>query len=210
MKDWLRLGGLLLLVGALFLAGRSWSGSPVAGPPGKSKSRVAVINVAEVMRNYDRFKAFQKVVQGLAGPFQARDKAYRKESQKLAEEAKDKTITVERREKIEERLKQLQRAIEDNQAAGKKALSRKQDEQLKILFNDVRTAATRYAKDHDIELVLQYSDAVNPVEFESPQNIARKMQLGACVPLYAAPGIDISKEITAALNDAFTRRKSSF
>ncbi|HEY7428872.1 MAG TPA: hypothetical protein VH682_31870, partial [Gemmataceae bacterium] len=45
-----------------------------------------------------------------------------------------------------------------------------------------------------------YNDAVTPEDFMSPQNIARKLNTGALMPLYAAPGMDISQEVVNMLN----------
>jgi hypothetical protein len=65
---------------------------------------------------------------------------------------------------------------------------------------DVEAATRRYAKANDLELVLHYNDAVTTEEVWSPKSIARKAQAGALMPLYAAEGLDITKEIVAALN----------
>jgi Skp family chaperone for outer membrane proteins len=215
MRELLRVGVVLLIVGTLFLAGRSWSWSgpadthPVAAPLAKPKSRVALINLTFVIKNYEKFKAFQEEMKAAVAPFQEKDKALKSEGEKLARKRQDEQ-DAERREKIEEQLDKLKRAIEDNKKAATRTLTRKQEEQVKALFKDVQEAVARYARAHDIELVLHYNDAITPADLDSAQNITRKMQAGACMPLYTAPGIDVSKEILAALNDELRRRKERF
>jgi hypothetical protein len=52
-------------------------------------------------------------------------------------------------------------------------------------------------------VVLQYYDAdekTHAAEFWSPTNVARKLQASGCMPMYIAPGLDISEEIIEALN----------
>src|SRR5262249_46507016 len=71
---------------------------------------------------------------------------------------------------------------------------------MQVLYGDVQAAARRYAQAHDLDLVLHYNDAVDARDYWSGANLARKMQAGALMPLYAAPGMDISKEVIAALN----------
>ncbi len=105
---------------------------------------------------------------------------------------------------IEKKLKQLKRDLEDNTTDAKNGLTKKSDDMVVILYKEVHSAAQRYAKAHDLELVLHYNDAddkTEPASFWSSANVARKMQAGACVPLYIAPGMDISLEIVAAMND---------
>ena len=95
----------------------------------------------------------------------------------------------------------LAKEREENSNAAKKVLGKKSDEQMVGLYKEVRAAAQKYAQEHHIELMLHYNDmASDDPELDNPMNIARKIQIGGCVPLYSAPGIDVSKEILAALN----------
>ena len=55
----------------------------------------------------------------------------------------------------------------------------------------------------NFELVLHYNDALTNEDYWSPANIMRKMQAGACMPLYAMPGMDISGPIVQTLNASY-------
>jgi hypothetical protein len=79
---------------------------------------------------------------------------------------------------------------------------KKQEEQLKILYMDVRSTAERYALAHNFDMVLHYNDAPSEPEFSSAQNIARKMQ-APLFPLYSTKGMDISAEVVGTLNQAY-------
>jgi hypothetical protein len=65
---------------------------------------------------------------------------------------------------------------------------------------DVMEASQDYAAAHDLDVVLQYNDAINKEDFFSPQNIARKMKEGALMPVYWKPDMDISMALVAILN----------
>jgi hypothetical protein len=97
-------------------------------------------------------------------------------------------------------MKDLQRHLEDNKNDAQKTLVKKQEEQLRILYMDVRNVVDRYAQAHGFDMVLHYNDAVEQQDYWSAQNIARKMQAGALVPMYFAAGLDISGNIIATLN----------
>ena len=82
----------------------------------------------------------------------------------------------------------------------KMKLGKRSDDEMKILFMDVYDAAQRYAASHDFELVLHYNDAVTEADFLSAQNIARKLNTGALMPLYYQRSMDISMDVVRMLN----------
>src|SRR5262249_50879236 len=118
----------------------------------------------------------------------------------LSREAALPETTEARRAAIEKEKKALQREAEGWKAKFQEALAKMQEKQMQVLYGDVQAAARRYAQAHDLDLVLHYNDAVDARDYWSGANLARKMQAGALMPLYAAPGMDISKEVIAALN----------
>jgi Skp family chaperone for outer membrane proteins len=109
-------------------------------------------------------------------------------------------LAAETRDKLERDIRVARRLLEDDQEEARRKLTKLTDEQTIALYKRVREAATRYARANDLELVLHYNDATAPADLDIPANIHRKMQAPGCTPLYAAPGIDISKEIVAVLN----------
>src|SRR5262249_8351286 len=162
--------------------------------------RVAVVNLTYVIKNYEKFAVFQLDLKEAVKPYQKKDERMKKEAEALQKEVASADTTEERKAGIQKKLKVLQRELEDNKTEAQTFLGKKQQMQLKVLYEDVESATRRYARAHDLELVLHYNDGVTRAELLSPQNITRKMQQGGCMPLYAAPGVDISKEIATALN----------
>jgi Skp family chaperone for outer membrane proteins len=79
-------------------------------------------------------------------------------------------------------------------------LGKKSEEEIRTLYKDVSEVVREHATARGIDLVLQYNDATTAEDFMSSQNIARKLQTGALMPLYAVEGLDISDEILAILN----------
>jgi Skp family chaperone for outer membrane proteins len=205
MRDLLRGGGVLLLLGVLVLTGRSWSDARPAPP--RPQARVAVVNLTYVLKHYEKFPVFQQDLKEAVKPYQKKDEELKKKAEALTKGAASPNTTEERKAAIEKKLKVLQRELEDNKTEAQALLSKKQEKQLKVLYEDVESATRRYARAHDIELVLHYNDAVTRADLYHPNNITRKMQQGGCMPLYSAPGVDISKEIARALNEALRRRE---
>ncbi len=205
MKKTVLAAGGLIALGVMCYVSRSWGQQ--TSPAGQNrptqtaaepKTRIALLNLTYVIKNYLKYQNFQKEIKSQIEPFQKRDSELRKQLEELRKKAE--TAKPSEREALEREAKEIQRKLEDNAAEIKGALGKKSDDEMKILFTDVFDAARRYAAAHEFELVLHYNDAVTPEDFMSPQNIARKLNTGALMPLYAAPGMDISREIVEMLN----------
>jgi Skp family chaperone for outer membrane proteins len=195
-------GGLLAL-GAVLYAGRLGAQQGAAPAPAAApapRTRVALLNLTYVMKNYAKFITFQEEMKKSFTPFQQFERDKKAAAETLSKEAQDPKTAESRRDDLVKQLKGIQRELEDNKAAAQAFLGKKGDEQMKILYLDIMEAAQRYARAHDFELVLHYNDATTREDFLSPQNIARKLQAGALMPLYAVAGLDISKEVVEALN----------
>jgi Skp family chaperone for outer membrane proteins len=190
--------GVAVYVGTL---GAQQGGAPAARPA--PSTRIALLNLSHVIKNYDKYKAFQEELKTVVQPFEKRQADTKAEGENLAKEKGNPNTAPARREQIDQRLRELQRIMEDNQAEVQKILIKKQEEQLKILYMDVRAISERHAQAHNYEMVLHYNDHVKPEDYWSAANIARKMQAGALMPMYYVAGLDISQEVINALNATY-------
>lgn len=109
-------------------------------------------------------------------------------------------------EDLEEEAKKIQRDLEENRAEAKRKLGKRSDEEMRILFLDVYDAAQRYASKHELDLVMHYNDAITKEDYLSSQNIVRKLQNVALMPIYTSTGIDITKEIAESLNRSMHKK----
>jgi Skp family chaperone for outer membrane proteins len=173
------------------------SNQPKAATP---TTKVAIMNLTYVVNNYDKFKTFKEEIKQAVDPFQKKDEEYKKSGEKYAKEAQAPTTTAARREEIEAELKKLQRQVEDNKNEAQKAVGKKQEQQLFILYSDVWNVVKRVAEVRGYEMVLHYNDTTEQKEMWSAPNIARKMQAGALMPIYYNPELDISKYVLDNLN----------
>jgi Skp family chaperone for outer membrane proteins len=197
-----RAGCVVLVLSALGFVSRSWS--EVTKQPPAPRSKVAMVNLMQVIKNYKKFTAFQEDIKSEIEPFQKRDKEYKTQIEDLAKDLKDGELTADAREEIEAKLRKLRNKMEDNSEKAKKLLSKSNDKQMLTLYKEVHKAVGDYAKAHDLELVFHYNDAAEDSdEYWTPANVARKMQAGSAMPVYMAPGLDITKEIIKILNDKF-------
>lgn len=205
MRVLLWTSGLIVLLAALVAVGRLSAG----GDENKNEepqTRIGLVNLTYVIKNYDKYKDFQEEIRDIIAPFQQKDAQLREkieqlrlEGQQLSEQAsrggKQADAAAKKLKTVEKKGKQFVREMEDNQAEAKLHLAKRSDDEMKILFLDVLEAVKRYSNSHDLDAVLHYNDALTRDELFSGQNIARKLNTGALMPLISAPGIDISKDI---------------
>jgi Skp family chaperone for outer membrane proteins len=194
--------GAALYIGSVWAQTGTRPGTP-APASAEPRTRVALINLTYVIKHYQKYDAFQNELKVAVKPYQDKDTGHKSEAEKLAKEMADPKTTAEKREANEKRLRELQRLIEDNKNDAQKVLAKKGEEQLKILYMDVRGVVERYAQSHNFEMVLHYNDAITTQDYWSAQNISRKMQIGALMPMYSAKGMDISAEIVGTLNASY-------
>jgi Skp family chaperone for outer membrane proteins len=164
------------------------------------RTRIGLLNLTYVIKNYEKFKTFQQEILEAFKPYQETDQTKKKKLEDLSKEANKPETPEARRLELAKQIKDLQREINDGKVTAKKAMEKKGAEQMKVLYLDIMDAATRHARSHDFEMVLHYNEATTKEDFYSTENVARKLQAGTLLPLYAAPGLDISQEVVEALN----------
>ncbi|HWG46032.1 MAG TPA: OmpH family outer membrane protein [Gemmataceae bacterium] len=198
-------GGLVAL-GVLCYAGSIWAQAQQAGSPAPAaaapRTRIALLNLTFVIKNYQKYTHFQDEIKRAVAPFQGKMVELQKRAEELhaKSEAAIKAGQPMPREEYERQMTELKRKKEDIDAEAKLAIGKKNDDEMKVLYLDVVQAAQGYAQSRDFDLVLHYNDATTSEEYVSVQNIARKLNSGALMPLYAGAGMDISKEVVALLN----------
>ncbi len=186
--------------------------------PAEPQTRIACFNLARTIRNYTKFRDIQEEIRDLAAPFQQRDAALQRKMAKLREEAQElmqhandseKTAALlpKKKELLEARANKIRRDQEDLRSEMQQKLNKRSDEAMREVFLDVARVVECHALEHDLDLVLQYNDAIDRSELFSPKNLARKMNDGPLQLMTTVPGIDISKEVSDRLNREY-RNKS--
>src|SRR5262249_25095506 len=148
------------------------------------RTRIALINLAYVIKNYKKTETFQSEIKAEIKSFEGRAQAKQTQLEQLAKHASDPAVPTQQREADSAEITKLKREIEDLQNETKKLLGKKNDEQMVILYREIQDAAQRYAVAHNYDLVLHYIDAVTQADYYSPGAIARKLQSSACMPMY--------------------------
>jgi Skp family chaperone for outer membrane proteins len=205
MRAVLWMSGVVVALAVVIGTSRLWAESK-ANNRAAPRTRIAIVNLTYVIKNYDKYKQFQEEMKALIGPIQKRDAELREQFKELRDKAEKLNKSTAKNEKsgekkeLEEKAREIQKQLTEIGEETKKKLAKRSDEEMKTLFKDVEEAARDYAGAHDIDLVLQYNDAITKEDYYSGQNIARKLSASGLMPLYVSEGMDISKDILDNLN----------
>jgi Skp family chaperone for outer membrane proteins len=200
--------GALAALGLCVYVGNLWAEGTdaAAARTTPTRTRIALFNLAYVVKYYKKNEDFQKEMQKELQKFQDKHNKLNKQFTKLSEEVRDPKTTAERKDQLGKQLTALKRDIEDNQNEAKKIVGKKGGDHLVALYREIYSAAHRYALAHNFELVMHYNDAVEKKDYNGPANIDRKMRTGACMPIYMAGGMEISQQLVIALNASYKRQ----
>jgi Skp family chaperone for outer membrane proteins len=162
-------------------------------------TRVAIINLQQVIKQYRKWTDFEQNYKNAYQYYNAEFEKRKTQGVSLKSQL-DKTADDATKDKIQQQLKDLERQVQDLGETAKKQLGKMRDEQAVQIYREVEEAVQHYARANDIEMVLHYNDAIVPADMYNAVNIERKLQTGACMPMYSAPGMNITDTIAMMLN----------
>jgi Skp family chaperone for outer membrane proteins len=186
--------------------------APAAGTPAapQPQTKVAVLNLSYVIKNYKKWEAFQADYKKKLEGFDAQLKPMKDDYEKYEKEIKKPEVSAATKEDYGKKMREIQRVMQDKAEDYKKVLAEFEANSFTTIYNDVKYWTERYARAKGIELVMHYNDGTTEAEVNAATNIGRKMGQGACFPLYVAEGMDISKQVVAYLNQAVTSAPTNY
>jgi Skp family chaperone for outer membrane proteins len=193
--------GVMTLAGAMGVLSLGQAQNPP--PAGAPQTKVALINLMQVFKDYNKVTAFANDNKTTMQPYQDKAKFIHTQVEAHTKALEDKNLIEAKRIEYEKNLKGYQRQWEDLQIEAKQVFSKKNEEQMLIVYKEIMDVAERYAAAHGFELVMHYNDLPKTSsDYYSPGNVSRKLQAGACMPMVIHPNLDITSGVVATLNGA--------
>ncbi|MGE3807738.1 MAG: OmpH family outer membrane protein [Gemmataceae bacterium] len=197
----LALGAITIYLGSQLMAQYPPTGGrpPQVPQAGQVAPRIAVLNLGQVIRNYEKYKRAQLEMKSVADRYQADYEKMKAEASRIQVQLQDPKVSAQQREQYEKRIRDLQRDIQDKAEEAKKDLGKREFDILVATYKEVRDVVTTYARSSGIDMVMHYNDGVQEDEF-LPPIFSRKLSNGACFPMYVIPQMDITNSIVDLLN----------
>jgi Skp family chaperone for outer membrane proteins len=193
--------GLATLAAVVSWSVRGWAQAPTAPHP--LQTRIGLLNMVQVLKNYKKFQAMEQSIKKRAEELEKTLVPYQNELNAIRtayNDAKNPPSQAER-ERLEVRMKQKTLELQLKEEEAKKELIKMNGEAAVTIYKEVEDAVNLYARSNNLELVMFYNDAVTAEDYYHPANLQRKLtQPAAVMPLFVAPGMDISNAIVTNLN----------
>lgn len=193
------LGGLIYVGTQLWAQTGGYAPPAAQAPAAAPQTRIALINLSMVMKNYRKFQAVQAELASKQSTFKVAYETYNKDMVAKQTEGNNPATTAARRDQLAKDIKDLQRKIQDLDEDAKKALTELQAQRMVQLYKEIEDAVAAHAKPRGIELVLHYGDGIGQDKY-LPAFLGRRVANGACMPIYNVPGMDITDAVTNLLN----------
>jgi Skp family chaperone for outer membrane proteins len=195
--------GVLVLGVVVYAGSRLWAQNTAgAARPAAPTTRIGLINLPYVIKNYDKYKTFMKQMLEEEKNYAEQIKS-KKDQQEAKSKALQSTLDAAKKDALETEIRNLQRDVEDLAAKARREMNKKGADMMVVVYKEIRDAAYRHAGSNNFDVVMHFADGTTPEEMNSPQAIVPKMQAGGCIPLYWNPALDISGHVLYALNTAY-------
>ncbi len=171
----------------------------VQAPPQRSK--IAVFNIAKVLRNYHKANFAGQEIQKKRQEYIVVVNSKRTEladKQKALSTATDPAV----RDKIQKEALEIQRKIEDIDREAQKTLSQMSNDTIVRVYADIKGVVEAVAVANGFELVFAYPDASLPTEENTPAVAQLKLQTPAAMPFYHRH-MDVTEVVIQTLNAKF-------
>lgn len=202
------MGGLLLAASSIYVGSQLMAqqqprytqpAARSAPAAAQTTTRIAVLNLGQVIHKYEKYKRGQMDVKAVADRYQADYEKLKTQMSGRQAQLKNPKTLPSQREAIEKVMRDLQRDIQDKAEEAKKDVAKRQFDLLVAIYKEVHTATEAFAKSRHIELVMHYNDGVKEDQY-LPQIFQQKLTNNACFPMYAQSNLDITDEIVNMLN----------
>ncbi len=199
------LAGMATLGIGVYLGSQVWAqqrgtpqGTAVSSEP--LKTRIAVVNLTQLLKNYTKFKSAQDEIKGKLE--QAKKDFEPLSANLLRLQNQAKTASGPETEQLQREYKKKAQELQDKEDDVRKAITTREGEISVQIFKEIEYAVNLFATANAIELVLYYNDASkdDPANYYNPINVQRKLTSGPMLPMYIDHRMDITKMVTEMLN----------
>lgn len=212
-RTMLLLGALVALGLGLYITGQVYAqspgsspvptpGAPAAKPARTDPTRVAVFNVAKVMKDFKKWQYYAITMNNKRISAAGELGKLRNEIVELQEKA-GKEPRKDVQDNLARAMVDKQRSFEDKERQYRKQLDEESAAHLKNLFVEIQRAVGAVVESNGYDVVFAYPDAVTAEEQASPLMVDLKMRPPAAIPFFVSKSADVSDVLLSVLNSNF-------
>jgi len=171
-------------------------------PATAPRSKIALVNIAKVLRNFNKAAAAGKELADLRATYINRMNKKRADIAERQQAIAKSPVTAasqSERDRFEKEITGIQREIQDIDRDAQKQLGTMSNDTIVRVYKDIKDIIEAIAVANGMELVMAYPDASLPAEENTPSIAQLKLQTPAAMPFYHR-GLDITDAVITTLN----------
>jgi Skp family chaperone for outer membrane proteins len=171
--------------------------------PGLPGTRVAVVNINKVLKNYSKAQTLNNAIRGKVQGYAKMMNDKRDEMQRAQAELAKPTTPQAMKENLEKQIVNLQRQLQDIDNDARKVIGKEQGDIAVQIFREIEGVVRAVAASNNFDIVLSYPDATEDNEMYVQDNVVRKLASQAAMPLYYKPHVDMTAAVIQTLNASY-------
>jgi len=199
---------LYILAGLLAMGGLGWfgawvsaqqGGTPAPAPAAKPTTKVGVMNIAKVLKNFTKANYLGDT---LINEAKEHEKSLNQSKIQLQQD-EQRVMSLPKGPAQDEELKRLRAtklSIDEKEIDFKKKLAEKQSAMADQVMQAMDQIVDFLSKQNGLELVISYQDATSEEEMKLPGYSIRRLSVPGASVMWKVPGMDITDEVVRYLN----------
>jgi Skp family chaperone for outer membrane proteins len=178
--------------------------TPAPAPAARPlRTRIALLNVLEVFKKYNKFRTYQEQATHQAQKIDQEQLQPLRGSLIKMRNDLNTVKTPAERDNLEREMRRLQLDLQEREENARKHLNKVSGEYMVQMYKEIEDAVKLFAVSNDIELVLFFSDPTDPADPNNPAAIQAKLASRGAMPIYHAPNMDITDAVVGMLNQRY-------
>lgn len=219
MKKWIFVVSMsaAALAGAAYLGGRLWAqqgGGAQSNVP-QAHSKIVVMNLSYVFNHYKKWEYYKDELKKMRVKADADMKPLKEQYERLKGTIQTGLPLGQEAEAKQKELRKIERELQEKIEDMNSRLAKEELNCLSIIYGEIEQMVGLYAKARGVEMVLHYNDGQPPQPAgqapdqmtSSIMNLRRRLTNAACLPMYCHPHLDITHDITNALNQRYQQNQ---
>lgn len=164
-----------------------------------ARTRVAVLNLQDVMKKYPKYEALQKELKGKDEAYVNKLKSLEAQIKGMEEKYKNPQTPQNERDDIQKQVMLLRLQMENTTNDAKRELIKFHDESMVRIYYEVNQVVTEYCQTNGIDMVFRFNEDWDEKNYGKTDYVIRRLSMPFW-PMYFDPNLNITFRVSDILN----------
>jgi Skp family chaperone for outer membrane proteins len=186
-------------LGGVVIAQAPTNNNPAAAAAVVSRTRIAFVNLQEVIKVYPKYTGLQNAVKEKDKFYMDKLKVMDDKLRELQKKHADRATPETEKSKIEADARLIKVDMENLTNEAKKELIKFHDDTMSAIYLEINEVVKTYASQNGIDIVFRFTEDWTNETYYKPENVVRRMTLPLW-PMYYDQNLNITAVVSRNLN----------